>query len=371
MATRTALAIGIAILAGAVPAKAAAQDPYSFAARPAWTRALCEAMNTATVTAEDRQYRNIFQEILWKAAGIPLGTPAEAAKQRVAAFSRAQAALPFDRSGLNCSGISLLYRGNLMDYAVDGLMFNNLRRLSDLGFDLNIRNPTTGETMLDHLAKQVDGNWRSDETTGSPAGRFNGFRGLSLSTASRYWQFRKLGALHASETARSRASCAATAADAPGAGVPFTGEMMTTGTTDLPASIPGVTTISARQAACMLDDGDDVVAFAALREREAIPGSYGVPWAAKPGTYDDEVQRIVGLEFSTLTGMRKDRPIIVYCHHERCALSYNVLLRAKAAGYSKLFWLREGLAAWKSEGYPTGAIWQTMKDTPFDKELKP
>jgi rhodanese-related sulfurtransferase len=125
-----------------------------------------------------------------------------------------------------------------------------------------------------------------------------------------------------------------------------------------PTAAAGATTVSVEEAACLLKAyGDSMLVIAALGDEERLPRAIpGGAWAAA-GTFDDRVQKGLAETIGLLTGInhgrRQDHPILVYCHHERCFLSYNVVLRLAAAGYRNLFWMRPGIAGWKAAGYST------------------
>lgn len=120
-----------------------------------------------------------------------------------------------------------------------------------------------------------------------------------------------------------------------------------------PQTLPGATTISAREAKCIIDRfGADVIVIAAMDGEERIPGAYEAGPAA---SMDQAIQAPFADGLARLARGDKTRPVIVYCHHERCFLSYNVAIRAVQAGYTNVFWLRPGIRQWKAAGYPLQA----------------
>lgn len=115
-----------------------------------------------------------------------------------------------------------------------------------------------------------------------------------------------------------------------------------------PQYLPGATTVSAREARCMLERfPGQVVILGALGDEQLVPGSQKVGWAASATA--DQAQFATAMV--QLSGNDKNRPMIAYCHHDRCFLSYNVALRAVQAGYRQVFWMRPGLAGWREAGY--------------------
>lgn len=116
-----------------------------------------------------------------------------------------------------------------------------------------------------------------------------------------------------------------------------------------PQKLPGATTISAREAKCIIDRfGAEVIVIAAMDGGEKLPGAYEAGAAAST---DQSIQAPFAEGVAKIARGDKTRPIIVYCHHERCFLSYNVALRAVQAGYTNVFWLRPGINGWKAAGY--------------------
>lgn len=48
----------------------------------------------------------------------------------------------------------------------------------------------------------------------------------------------------------------------------------------------------------------------------------------------------------------KDTPVCFYCNGVKCARSADAVAKAKAAGYSNLFWFRGGIGEWQEKGFP-------------------
>lgn len=120
-----------------------------------------------------------------------------------------------------------------------------------------------------------------------------------------------------------------------------------------PQHVPGVTTVSAREAKCIIDRfGNEVLVLAAISDGEKIPRAIDASEAANA---DASIQAQYAAALAQVARGDKNRPVIVYCHHERCFLSYNVALRTVQAGYPNVFWLRPGIAGWKAAGYPIQA----------------
>jgi rhodanese-related sulfurtransferase len=120
----------------------------------------------------------------------------------------------------------------------------------------------------------------------------------------------------------------------------------------LPQKIAGATTVSAREAKCLIQIFDErLFVLAAMNETERLPRARDFR-IATTNSLDPQHKKTIEGYFSTLVTEDKKRPILVYCHHERCALSYNTSVRLVDAGYENIYWLREGLQGWLTAGYP-------------------
>ena len=82
----------------------------------------------------------------------------------------------------------------------------------------------------------------------------------------------------------------------------------------------------------------------------AIPTAYGKEFAAGPGDYSDAVQKRLAATMERI-GATPEQPVIVYCHHEQCWMSYNLALRLIHLGYKHVYWLRNGWQGWLDESY--------------------
>lgn len=119
-----------------------------------------------------------------------------------------------------------------------------------------------------------------------------------------------------------------------------------------PTTVPGAVTVSPREAKCLMDKlGAQLVVVQAVADEHLLPGAIQLAWAGSPKT-DPAVQKSMSEALAQLTQGDKDRPLLIYCHHVSCHLSYNASLRASQAGYRNVFWLRQGIEGWQHAGYP-------------------
>ena len=89
-------------------------------------------------------------------------------------------------------------------------------------------------------------------------------------------------------------------------------------------------------------------------------------FAAGPGTFEDAVQTRLATTMLRI-GATPERPVIVYCHHEQCWMSYNLALRLIHLGYTNVLWLRSGWQGWLDAGY-LPITW--AKSLPAEAEAK-
>jgi hypothetical protein len=126
-----------------------------------------------------------------------------------------------------------------------------------------------------------------------------------------------------------------------------------------PPSIPGVTTITVPQANCLMDRmGKELVVAGNYSKGDAVAYSLAMPL---PGTtqktFTDAERASITAQITTVVGTRKERPVLVYCHHESCMLSHNAAIRLVEEGYKNVFWMRDGVKGWKAAGLRTGTMY--------------
>jgi len=120
-----------------------------------------------------------------------------------------------------------------------------------------------------------------------------------------------------------------------------------------PEILPGATIPSAEQVKKLMDQGAplfDVRPQAHYREAH-IPGAVNVPYqmnSPKEVDYDD------GVDAFDIAKLPKDKnaPMIFQCNGAECWYSYKAARYMVKRGYTKIYWFRTGLPAWKAAGYP-------------------
>ena len=124
-----------------------------------------------------------------------------------------------------------------------------------------------------------------------------------------------------------------------------------------PAELPGVRTVNPKVVACLIEAmGSELAVFAPMKDETGIPDAFAWPGVGMTREPTPEEKESLGQVFDTLSGGRKDRPIVVYCHSTECFLSYNALIHLKNAGYTNLLWMREGIKGWKEAGLPVDDV---------------
>lgn len=134
-----------------------------------------------------------------------------------------------------------------------------------------------------------------------------------------------------------------------------------------PVSIAGAVTVSPAQAKCVIDRYAQAVLVADAAGGYVLPDSLDVSWAATPYQPADERQTELVRLIEKIAGSARAKPILVYCHHDRCQLSYYVVQRLVKAGYTSVLWLRAGQDGWLAAGYPQadGSRWRTPTTDAF------
>ncbi|MBD9467695.1 hypothetical protein [Pseudoxanthomonas sp. PXM01] len=122
-----------------------------------------------------------------------------------------------------------------------------------------------------------------------------------------------------------------------------------------PATVAGAHTVNPETASCLIEAlGEELVVMQPMSDAEGIVDAWSLPGVGmgrEPTSGEREALRSL---FDTMIKGRKDRPVLVYCHHTSCFLSYNAILHLRAEGYTNLLWMREGTRGWRAAGLPTG-----------------
>jgi len=121
-----------------------------------------------------------------------------------------------------------------------------------------------------------------------------------------------------------------------------------------PLSAPGAQRLTTVEVRALLERDNTALLIDVLADphQSTIQGAHYVPAAGQPGTFNDGAQQQTTRALRTLTQGANNRPLIFFCAGSSCWESYNAVLRARAAGYTQLYWYRGGLASWHAAGLP-------------------
>lgn len=122
---------------------------------------------------------------------------------------------------------------------------------------------------------------------------------------------------------------------------------------ETPASLDGVTLVSADQVKDLLAKGVPVIDTRVANEyvESHIKGAKNVP-------YKEKSVKAAGFDASQdsfdLARLPQDKgaPVVFYCNAGECWKSYKASSVALKGGYKKIYWFRGGMPEWKSRGLP-------------------
>ncbi|MEH6470224.1 MAG: rhodanese-like domain-containing protein [Halopseudomonas sp.] len=111
-----------------------------------------------------------------------------------------------------------------------------------------------------------------------------------------------------------------------------------------PMSIDGASTVSAEQLLDLVEEHENIVIIDARGEADYDKGH--IPDVVRIKNTDVSADNLAANIAS------KDTPVCFYCNGETCGRSADAATKAKAAGYTNIFWFRGGIAEWKEKGFP-------------------
>jgi len=121
-----------------------------------------------------------------------------------------------------------------------------------------------------------------------------------------------------------------------------------------PLTVPGAQRLTTLEVRALTANDRNVLLVDVLADahQNTIQGAHYVPAAGQPGNFNDGAQQATVRALGTLTQNTRDRPLVFFCAGSACWESYNAVLRARSAGYTRLYWYRGGLASWNAAGLP-------------------
>jgi PQQ-dependent catabolism-associated CXXCW motif protein len=124
-----------------------------------------------------------------------------------------------------------------------------------------------------------------------------------------------------------------------------------------PLVIPIGIRVTTEEVQRMLADGQAIpIDVLASDHSRTLPGALYMPAGGMPGTFDDAYQTQFAQQLAQAVAGDASRPLIFFCQGVACWESYNAALRANAAGATRIYWYRGGLAAWEEAGFPMAPL---------------
>jgi rhodanese-related sulfurtransferase len=122
---------------------------------------------------------------------------------------------------------------------------------------------------------------------------------------------------------------------------------------DVPATLAGVTVVTAEQVRRMVEAGVPVIDTRVGNEYADahVKGATNVPYKEKSGKEPAFNAKEDRFDLAKLPA-DKAAPLIFYCNGPECWKSYKASKVALEAGYAKVQWLRGGFPEWKAKGLP-------------------
>ena len=84
-------------------------------------------------------------------------------------------------------------------------------------------------------------------------------------------------------------------------------------------------------------------------QRLSLPGAVWLPEVGR-GTENETIQSYFAQNLDRLTSGDKDAPMVLFCIAD-CWMSWNAAQRAKALGYTCVYWFAEGTDGWLDAGW--------------------
>jgi rhodanese-related sulfurtransferase len=126
---------------------------------------------------------------------------------------------------------------------------------------------------------------------------------------------------------------------------------------ETPTTIPGAVTLRTGELHDAIQkttlDGAKFLMFDVLSgDHATIVGAERLAYAGGGTGFTDDTQRRLSKDLKTAAKNNLALPIVFFCEGAVCWESYNAALRAERIGFTKIYWYRGGIYAWKAAGLP-------------------
>ncbi|WP_205077604.1 rhodanese-like domain-containing protein [Marinobacter salexigens] len=133
-----------------------------------------------------------------------------------------------------------------------------------------------------------------------------------------------------------------------------------------PATVAGVQTVDTQKLQTLLDTAQppiviDVInseyrasLFIETEPHVSVPGAYWLPNTGR-GELDQQWHNYLVENALRLTENNKSYPIVVMCKSD-CWLSWNAARRLHKAGFTQLYWYKDGIDSWQDSNLPVETI---------------
>jgi rhodanese-related sulfurtransferase len=119
-----------------------------------------------------------------------------------------------------------------------------------------------------------------------------------------------------------------------------------------PAAVPGATIVAADDVSKLIASGVTVVDTRSQKEfeHEHIKGAIHAPYIER-SLKERDFDRTVD-DYSAITKLAKDKPVIFLCNGPECWKSYKASLIAAEQGFKTVYWYRNGMPEWREKSMP-------------------
>ena len=116
-----------------------------------------------------------------------------------------------------------------------------------------------------------------------------------------------------------------------------------------PGVIPGATTIRTVELTRLMGERLLLIDDAVGSWGRSLPGAIGMQGAGH-AAFADSMQRRLAHAMDLLTEGKWDRPIVAFAVNAERRTGHNLALRLVKLGYTRVYWYRGGLEAWRADG---------------------